>query len=163
MSIFNNRFLKSALSLALAVAMVMATTVTAIAYDELANDTGYTDSGDGNTATNGNNNESTVEEPPTQEPPLGSLVIINSTHEGHPLPGAIFGLYRVGEGVRLAELATDTQGRTQEIPLPQGNYVAVLLMPSHNHMGIVDRVYVTVGAGQRQVVTIFSMPIPPAT
>ena len=107
--------------------------------------------------------EPPMQEPPIQESPLGSLVIINSTHDGHLLPGAVFALYRTGENVRLAEMATDTAGRTQEIPLPHGNYTIVVLMPSHNHMSIADRIGVTITAGQRQEITIFSMPIPSPT
>jgi len=161
MSISNRNLLKSAVMLVLAVALMMTTAVTAFAYDGELGDTGYVDAPYDNGIDSDYGNENIIEEPPIQEPPLGSLVVINSTHEGQLLAGAVFGLYRVGEGVRLAELATDTQGRTQEVPLSQGDYFLVLLMPSHNHMSIVNRVYVAVGAGQRQVITIFSVPTQP--
>ena len=96
-------------------------------------------------------------EPPMQEPPSGSLIIINSTHDGQPLPGAVFALYRTGENTRLAELATDTMGRTQEIPLSQGAYTIVILVTSPNHAAIIDRINTTITAGERHKITIFSV------
>ena len=99
------------------------------------------------------------DEPPIQEPPLGSLVIINSTHDGRLLHGAVFAVYRVGDTTRLAEVATDTTGRTMEIPLPQGNYNIVIVLPAHNHAPIANMIGTTITAGQRQEITIFSLPL----
>ena len=103
--------------------------------------------------------EPSAEEPPAQEPQMGSLVIINSTHDGYLLTGAVFAVYRMGENVRLAELATNTIGQTQEIPLPQGDYYIVSLVPALGHMAIVDRISTNITAGQRQELTIFHLPI----
>jgi hypothetical protein len=61
------------------------------------------------------------DEPEIVEPPLGSLIIINSTHDGQLLGGAVFSLYRVGEHTPIAEMITLNTGRTDEIPLPYGN------------------------------------------
>ena len=165
----SNNFLKLVFMFVLVAAMMTATAVTAFAYDEDFDNTviesdeqAYAldaDDEPNNIQNDNDDNNGTINYPPN-EPPLGSLIIINSTHAGQPLHGAVFGLYRVGENIRFAELATDTQGRTQEIPLPQGNYFLTLLIPSHNHMSIVDRIYVSVSAGQRQEITIFSVPIP---
>ena len=139
-------------------------------YDEYYNDAGLSDlpetpytpepNGTGNTNNGLNANGNLPNDPPIQELPQGSLVIINSTHDGHLLTGAVFAVYRVGENIRLAELATNTVGRTQEIPLPQGNYYIVSLIPAHGHMIIVDRFSTSVTAGQRQEITIFHLPIP---
>ena len=49
----------------------------------------------------------------TEEPPLGSLVIINSTHDGHLLSGAVFAVYLVGDNTRIAELITESAGRSE--------------------------------------------------
>ena len=99
------------------------------------------------------------DEQPPQEPPLGSLIIMNSTHDGNLLAGAVFAVYRAGYDVRLAELATDTTGRTLEIPLPQGNYNIVIVLPAHGHAPIANVIGTTITAGQRQEITIFSVPI----
>jgi uncharacterized surface anchored protein len=100
-------------------------------------------------------------EPPIQEPPLGSLVIINSTHDGQLLQGAVFALYQAGDINRITEMTTDIMGRTREIPLPQGNYNIVILFPAHGFVPITDVVGTTITAGQMQELTIFSFPLNP--
>jgi len=92
------------------------------------------------------------------ELPLGSLVITNSTADDHLLAEAIFAVYCAGENTRHAEVTVDSMGRTQEIPLPQGNYDIINLIPALGH-AIADVVSVTITAGQRQELTIFSLPI----
>jgi hypothetical protein len=162
-----NNLLKSCIMFVLMAVMVMAAAVTAYAYTD-GTDNGY--QYDNGTYENGvyDNGEDVPTEPPTQdeppiqyepptpneppiqEPPLGSLVIINSTHDGVLLHGAVFAVYRVGENTRLAEVATDTTGRTMEIPLPQGNYNIVIVLPAHNHAPLSNVIGTTITAGQRQ-------------
>jgi len=101
------------------------------------------------------------DEPPIYEPTLGSLVIINSTTDGELLHGAVFAVYRVGEDTRLAEVATDTTGRTVEIPLLQGNYNIVIVKPAHNHTPLANVIGTVITAGLRQEITIFSVPNQP--
>jgi uncharacterized surface anchored protein len=98
-------------------------------------------------------------EPPVYDPPFGSLVITNSTHDGHLLQGAVFAVYRLGENVRLAELVTNSSGRTQELPLPQGNYQIIVVTPAHGYIAVVDRHHTTIIANERNELTIFSTPI----
>ncbi|MCL2546186.1 MAG: SpaA isopeptide-forming pilin-related protein [Oscillospiraceae bacterium] len=158
-----SNLLKSTIMFVLMFVMVMAAAVTAYAETDGTDiDYEYINP----TSENGTyeNGEDEPTETPTQdEPPLGSLVIINSTHDGVLLHGAVFAVYRVGETTRLVELATDTTGRTIEFPLPQGNYNIVIVLPAHNHAPITNVVGTTITAGQRQKITIFSVPTQPQT
>jgi uncharacterized surface anchored protein len=95
-------------------------------------------------------------------PPMieyGTLILTNSNHYGHLLPGAIFGVYRVGENTRLAELVTNTAGQTHEITLLAGSYNLVILVPSPGHMAISSSVSTHIEPGERKELTIFSVPI----
>ena len=112
---------------------------------------------DNNNDNNDNNNDNGEEQPII--PTLGSLIIINSTHDGNLLEGAVFAVYLVGEDTRIAELETDETGRTIEIPLPQGNYNIVIISPADGHAPIVDVISTTITAGHKQEITIFSLPI----
>jgi len=142
----------------LMIAMVLTATVTAYAVTENGTDYGY-----GDYLHDDEPPYDFDDEPPhdflPQEPALGSLVITNSTHDEQPLSGAVFALYRVGEDTRLAELSTDAMGQTRELFLPQGVYNVVILITSPNHVAITDRVSTTITAGERQELTIFSVPI----
>jgi uncharacterized surface anchored protein len=90
---------------------------------------------------------------------LGSLVVINSTHDGQLLTGALFAVYYAGDTERLVEIETNFTGRTMEIPLSQGNYNIVILVSAYGHAPIADAISTTITAGQRQELTIFSVPI----
>jgi len=153
---------KSSILLVIMIAVFMLGAITAYADDSTGNGYDY----DNSTYENG---EDTTTEPPVedeqpiQEPLLGSLIIINSTHDGALLHGAVFAVYRVGEDARNAELATDTTGRTMELPLPQGNYNIVAVLPAHNHAPIANVITTTITAGQRQEITIFSVSTLPQT
>ena len=137
-----SNLLKSSIMFMLMAVMLMATAFTAYAIDGgYPDDNGQVSLHNQNDNEQGNNdnqgedednggNETPINTPPNQppqdepiiqEPPMGSLVIINSTHDGQLLHGAVFAVYRTGENTRLAELVTDTTGRTMETHLPQGN------------------------------------------
>jgi uncharacterized surface anchored protein len=92
-----------------------------------------------------------------EELPYGSLIVINSIGDGWFLSGAVFGLYRKGENLLIAELTVGDMGHTSEIFLPQGNYDLSTISPVTGYITI-DWVSVIITAGEQQIVTIYSTP-----
>jgi len=128
-----NRYLKIIMSFLFAVSLIFAATVTAYADYE---------------------NRLPHEQ---EDLPYGSLIVINSIGDGWFLSGAVFGLYRKGENLLIAELTVGDMGHTSEIFLPQGNYDLSTISPVTGYITI-DWVSVTITAGEQQIVTIYSTP-----
>jgi uncharacterized surface anchored protein len=148
--------------------MVMATAFTAYAYD------GYPDDAeppaiDGQheeyqlniTADEVDSDSGGEHTLPAQEaePPLGGLVVVNSTHDGQLLQGAVFALYPAGEPTQITEMTTDSTGRTSEVPLPQGNYNVAVLTPANGFATVADVIGTTITSGYLQELTVFSVPM----
>lgn len=55
-----------------------------------------------------------AESPPTQSDPTGELVLVKKAEQtGSPLAGAVFGVYRVSDDVKVGELTTKTDGKAE--------------------------------------------------
>ena len=163
---------KTSIIFILMVVVFASTAFTAYAYDGNSDETEptaadgqYEDFEPFNTDTDENADDGGELPPLAEEPqepaelPYGSLVIINSTHDGQLLQGAVFALYRADDTACITETATDSTGRTREVPLPQGNYNIVVLIPANGYAPLVNVISTTITSGQKQELTIFSVPI----
>jgi len=99
----------------------------------------------------GNNNATSSTEDQSTE---GTLQIVaRAGQSGNLLPGAVFAVYRVSDGVRITELTTDTDGRVTH-SLPSGEYYLRQLRATFGYLPEAARIFFTVEDGQTVVVEV---------
>jgi len=99
-----------------------------------------------------------------EEPPVNGTVRIVKLAEGtdEPLPGAVFGIYRASDGVKVAEISTGSDGSADCGLAPDDYYLIELAAPEGF---ILDdgKVDFTVQSGETTELTVMNAPVEPET
>ena len=77
-----------------------------------------------------------------------------------PLPGAVFGVYRVTDDSIVCELETGADGFAMSIELPSGDYYLRELKAPENYILSEDTIFVAVTANRTAEVTVVNFPVP---